>query len=216
MKPCAYVYIDGFNLYNGLKRRARNKRVPVTEYRWLDLVALSDYLLPNHDVQLVKYFTSVVMRRAGEEQAGQRQDIFLSALRTLDRIEIIRGKFQRNEVLRELVKKPGKLVPVIDYKEKRSDVNLASQLLKDAYEGSCMVAAIISADSDLKMPIEIAVGVLPLGVKVLNPNLPKTCRQLEVVATEYEWIPEAAFRLCQLPQRLRGKKGRLLERPKEW
>jgi hypothetical protein len=38
----AIVYVDGFNLYYGALKG--------TPHRWLDLAALADLLLPDHDV----------------------------------------------------------------------------------------------------------------------------------------------------------------------
>jgi hypothetical protein len=214
--PRTFVYVDGFNLYNGLKRRAKNKGVPATEYRWLDLLKLARALMPDSEVVCVKYFTSTVKRRSDDDKGGERQDTFLAALRTIPEVKIEKGIFQRNYVSRELVNERGTFAYVIDYKEKRSDVNLAARLLEDAYEGHCERAAIISADSDLVTPVEIAKRVLPHGVYVLNPNLQDTARHLDRVATRAIWITENDLRGSQLPPRLSGPRGRVIQRPPDW
>lgn len=54
MRPVAHVYIDGFNLYNGLKRRAEAKGLAAPEYRWLNLSKLAEFLLPEYEVATVR------------------------------------------------------------------------------------------------------------------------------------------------------------------
>jgi NYN domain len=134
----------------------------------------------------------------------------------LPELEIEPGKFHKNRVKREYVDRPGEFAYVWDYKEKRSDVNLAARLLQDAYEGNCEQAAVVSADSDLVTPIKIANERLPEGVVILNPNLSGTVRQLEKVAERYIWITESHLRTSQLPYRIRGREGKILQRPRSW
>jgi hypothetical protein len=54
-------------------------------------------------------------------------------------------------------------VEVVKTEEKGSDVNLATYLLLDAFRRDCDVAVVISNDSDLKLPIEIAQSELGSG-----------------------------------------------------
>ena len=214
MRPVAHVYIDGFNLYNGLKRRAESKGLSDPEYRWLNLCKLAEFLLPQYDVQAVRYFTSRVKRRVADPAAGQRQQIFLRALATLPNLTLHYGYFQRNVVRRPLAKKPKKMVNVIDWKEKGSDVALASMLLEDAYSGTCDAAAVISDDSDLALPITIAAGVLKHGVTLLNPNVTsQPARKLRGVATAYRAISDAAFAACVLPSSLTDSRGTITKPP---
>lgn len=51
--------------------------------------------------------------------------------------------------------------------EKGSDVNLATHLLKDTFEGRIDGAIVFSNDSDLSLPVEVARGKIPIGV--VNP-----------------------------------------------
>ena len=48
------VYVDGFNLYYAIK---------TTAFKWLDLAALAARLLPNNQIDLVRYFTGRTPRR---------------------------------------------------------------------------------------------------------------------------------------------------------
>ena len=74
------IYIDGFNLYNG--------RVKGTLYKWLDLHAMCQMLLPNHEINRIRYFTAHVMSYEHDPGAPQRQDMYLRALRTLPTVEV--------------------------------------------------------------------------------------------------------------------------------
>jgi hypothetical protein len=68
-------------------------------------------------------------------------------------------------------------VEVIRTEEKGSDVNLASYLLLDGFRGDGESAVVISNDSDLKVPIELAQKELGLVVGVVNPHPPARRRR---------------------------------------
>ena len=214
MRPTAHVYVDGFNLYNGLKRRAREKRVPETEYRWLDLLKLSQTLLPHAEIKRVYYFTSRVKRRLKDPDAADRQEIFIRALERMPEVKVVKGRFQRIKVYGEVVGDPTRRETVRSYREKGSDVNLATYLLQDAFDKNCQLAAVISGDTDLVAPISLAHKKLPFGVVVLNPNVSGS-DDLAKAAREII-IPEQAFRVSQLPLAVRDKDGRETRRPEKW
>jgi uncharacterized LabA/DUF88 family protein len=214
MRPTAHVYVDGFNLYNGLKRRGKEKGVPGIEYRWLDLVKLARTLLPHAEVERVYYFTSRVKRRLGDPGAADRQEIFIRALERMSQIEVVRGSFRRVRVFGEVVGDPSRTEAVSTYREKRSDVNLATYLLRDAFDKNSQLAAVVSGDSDLVAPIALAHKKFPHGVVVLNPNISGS-HELAKVAQEI-LIPESAFRYSQLPLAVRDKEGRETRRPDQW
>ena len=74
------VYIDGFNLYFGLKDSGWSK------YFWLNLHRLSTNLLrPNQTLVHTKYFTAKISK---PESKRKRQQAFLSALGTLPNLSI--------------------------------------------------------------------------------------------------------------------------------
>jgi hypothetical protein len=56
-----YVYVDAFNLYFGCVKN--------TPYKWLDLSKLCAILLPQHQIERIKYFTAYVQGAA--EQLGR-------------------------------------------------------------------------------------------------------------------------------------------------
>jgi len=142
------AYIDGYNLYFGL-RAAGWKR-----YLWLDLQSLARRLLkPNQSLVFTKYFTAMV---SYPEDKLKRQTLFIDALRTLDDFEIFYGQFQAN---------PRKCrscgftenVP----QEKMTDVNIAVEMMKDAFQDAFDTALLISGDGDLTSPISAVRDLFP-------------------------------------------------------
>lgn len=92
------IYVDGFNLYYGALKG--------TPYKWLNPVELSNLFLPQgYKVDKVLYFTARVSG-AVDPDAPRRQNIYLSALRTLPRVEIHFGNFLAKTVWRPLINLP--------------------------------------------------------------------------------------------------------------
>ena len=161
------VYIDGFNLYYRALRRS-------PQYKWLDLAKLSQALLPGHRINRIRYFTALVDQRPGDDPLQQhRQLLYLRALQTIPNLSIHYGQFKTRNVWRRRARaNPGLDDPVLvkNTEEKRTDVNLASYLLMDGYEGGYEQAVVITNDSDLALPIEIVRDRLKRPVGVVNPN----------------------------------------------
>ena len=115
------VYVDGFNLYYGVRYYGKAK--------WLDLDALCRLILPNYDIRRIKYFTAQVSASPHDVGKPQRQQTFWRALRTIPHLEIIEGHFISNQVdARPVNPIPGgpAKVKIMKTEEKGSDVNLVS------------------------------------------------------------------------------------------
>ena len=81
-RPQARVYVDGFNLYNRLLTGH-------SALKWLDLPALAAHLLPDYDIQLVRYFTAILKPGLTiDPQSPVRQQIYLRALAADPRVPI--------------------------------------------------------------------------------------------------------------------------------
>lgn len=131
------VYVDGFNLYNGLHEKFGRAKL------WLDLVTLARSLRPQSHLAHVKYFTAPVMN---DPQALSRQETYQKALlaRWPDLVTIVPGRYQaKSQVCR------GCGHAYTRYEEKETDVNIAVALVSDALSNACSDAILISADSDL-------------------------------------------------------------------
>lgn len=80
-------YVDGYNVYYGLLTKEWKK------FYWLDLQALfTTLLVPGDELVAVKYFTA---RGRGPQDSNRRQAIYLGALASSDRVEVIRGRFAK-------------------------------------------------------------------------------------------------------------------------
>jgi hypothetical protein len=56
-------------------------------------------LLPKNRILKIKYFTALVTARPGDPDQPNRQQIYLRALKTIPRLEIIYGHFLEHEVI---------------------------------------------------------------------------------------------------------------------
>ncbi len=196
------VYVDGFNLYYRALRR-------FPQYRWLDLAKLSQALLPSHQINRIRYFTSIVDQRPDDPLQQRRQAIYLRALQTIPKLEIHYGQFKTRNVWRPLAKPVSGFegsVLVKNTEEKGTDVNLATYLIMDGYDGDYEQALVISNDSDLALPIRMARDRLKRPVGVVNPNVnlrrDSAPVELKEAATFLRQLRAAALKNSQFPDSL--------------
>jgi uncharacterized LabA/DUF88 family protein len=203
------VYVDAFNLYYGCLRG--------TPYRWLDLGTLCARLLPRDQINRIRYFTAALSVRPDDPHARQRHQIYLRALETVPGLSIHYGHFLSHIVRMPLANPPSRgprTVAVVRTEEKSSDVNLATFLLLDAFKRECDVAAVISNDSDLKLPIEVAQQELGLRVGVVNPH-PPARRSRALQPTFFKQIRASALAASQFPPVVRDATGEI-RKPARW
>ena len=209
------VYIDGFNLYyRALK--------PNPQYRWLDLAKLSQALLPAHQINRIRYFTAIVDQRPDDPLQQRRQLLYIRALRTIPNLSIHYGQFKTRNQRRPLarpIRGFGGSVLVKNTEEKGTDVNLATYLIMDGYEGDYEQALVISNDSDLALPISMVRDKLRLPVGVVNPNPEAkgnyTPVELRQAATFLRRIRRNALRNSQFPSSLSDSAG-TFHKPVDW
>lgn len=202
----AIVYVDGFNLYYGSLKG--------TPYRWLDLPKLADMMLPDHEVVEVKYFTAIVDSPAG----SVRQQVYLGALEAGGRVSTHLGHFMshtkrrpRSTVCRQCGERSA---DVVITEEKGTDVNLATHIVYDACTNAFEVAAVLSNDSDLVLPIVFARERCGRTVGVINPQH-HPARALMQVVDFYKKLRPGVLSASQLPA-IVVKGDRTFERPVSW
>lgn len=138
-KERVVVYIDGFNLYFGIIDAGFEK------YKWLNLNLLSKNLLrPDQELSGIKYFTSRISNNPVKQK---RQSTYIEALESVN-IRIYYGNYQSDTIE---CRQCRNIWPV--YHEKMTDVNIATQIIIDAYQDKYDMAMLISGDSDLVPPI---------------------------------------------------------------
>jgi uncharacterized LabA/DUF88 family protein len=168
-KERVITYIDGYNLYFGLREKIHVRDVKGNEpnvhwkrYLWLDVVKLSESLLrPNQVLIRTKYFTS---RIRGNPQKEARQSLFLEAISSLPNIKLYFGTFQPDP---KRCTQCGRIA--YHPQEKKTDVNIATQILNDAIHNNCDTTMLISADSDQVPTIEMARSIFKKKMIVVFP-----------------------------------------------
>jgi uncharacterized LabA/DUF88 family protein len=205
MKIRTGVYVDGFNLYYGIRRFAGCK--------WLNLLALAELLLPRNDITCLYLFTAKVKPRPDDPQQDIRQQTYFRALSTLPNMQIVYGHFLSNPVFMMKADLTGK-VEVLKTEEKGSDVNLASRLLIDAYENQFDAAAVISNDSDLAYPIKHLREHLRKKAIIINPH-PKNSVVLQRLADFHRQVRQSDLSRCQFPNSMRDDSGEFTK-PAGW
>ncbi len=200
------VYIDGFNLYYGLKSKGWRR------YYWLDLRRMAENLLrPGQELAMVRYFTTRISPEPQDPDKPVRQNTFLEALTTLQDLYVHYGKYTPKS---QTCLNCGTTWHT--YEEKMTDVNIAVELLGDAQDDAFDTAIVISGDSDLTGPIT-AVQRRYSNKKVIvafPPN--RVSKQLSQVATAYVVIGRKKLSDSQLPDHVFRTDGYALTRPPSW
>ena len=158
-------------------------------------------LLPKHYISQLRYFTALVTSRNSDPTQAQRQQTYLRALETIPNLTIHYGHFLAKTNRRPLAKPPvsgPSYAEVLDTEEKGSDVNLASYLLLDGFEDDCELAVVISNDSDLELPIELASTKLGKQVGVIDPSH-RISFQLQCAASWYRPLRVGPLNASQFP-----------------
>lgn len=193
------VYIDGFNLYHRCTKKARR-------YKWLDLRKLAEVVLEDKfKILKVKFYTAELKKKEDNSNRMQRkrQLNYLSALRTIKGLEIIEGKFLWDSRYKR-------------YVEKRSDVNLACDLVYDSLTEQIEYVVLISNDSDITRALEVARKKAGKMVIVISPTSENISFDLRKVAHRHLVIKRLDLQESQLPNKVNGEGGTTIEKPFDW
>lgn len=208
------IYVDGFNLYFGL--RSQNLR----RYYWLDINALAVNLLKK-DQRLgqAKYFTSRVSGPKDSDtseparelrSARKRQNDYLEAL-TISGLHIYYGQFLDKGGSCHTC---GATWPA--HEEKMTDVNIATELLSDAFTNSFDSALVISADSDLVPPIRAIRRFFPEKRVIVAFPPGRASKAMRNTAHAYLTIGHTTPANSQFPNEIPKPDGHIISRPPKW
>ena len=209
------VYIDGFNLYFGLRDS------DLRHCYWLNLGKLATNLL-RAEQQLVctKYFTARISggeagdppgRRKAMDAKRKRQSDYLEALGELPDFQIHEGHYLSKPVTCRSCGTSWRT-----HEEKMTDVQIATELLLDAYSDNFDIALIISADSDLVPPI-LAVRKCFPGKRIIVSFPPgRNSVQLKRAANASFKIKTSILEHSVLPDEVTKADGFVLRRPGGW
>ena len=197
------AYVDGYNLYYGL----RSKRWKW--FYWLNIQAMVQNLLKRHQSLMhTKYFTTVVKQPPDKEK---RQSLYLEALQTLNDFQILYGHWLSNPVT---CRKCGHTHEA--YHEKMTDVNIAVELMSDAFQDRLDMALLVSADSDLVGPVKAIRRLFPQKQVIVAFPPARFSDALKGAAHGYTFVGRNVLSKSVFPDQVVKPDGFVLVRPEEW
>ena len=208
MPARSIIYVDGFNLYYGAVRG--------TTHKWLNLQQLFERLRPHDCIQRIYYFTAEV---TGPHAVNQRA--YLRALATNPLVQILFGKFKRKQLTCRVVGCDYARTRVFSaVEEKRTDVNIATQMLSDAFRDQAERLILVSGDSDLVPAVNMIKSEFPkkqviVYVPARNP-IRGAAAELRTAADKHKTLPMTLVRVSQFPATLPDGTGGSIDKPPDW
>ncbi|HTV62710.1 MAG TPA: NYN domain-containing protein [Verrucomicrobiae bacterium] len=204
------VYIDGFNWYHAIFKNR-------PDWKWLNIQSFFEGLRHREEIIAVKMFSAWMEHDA---DAKARQEHYFKALMTLPKVRLIMGAFQ----VREVTCRADCNRKYTVYDEKKTDVNLAVELIDDALNGRCDSMCVVSGDSDVQPAVEWVVKHCPqIKVTVYVPALPpdRSTRRTDYYKTkrlnvECKFLPLETISVHQLKQSILIAPGQFSVRPHMW
>jgi hypothetical protein len=211
------AYIDGFNLYYGMKKKYGRK------FLWLDVGDLVGRLRPYDQVVAVHYFTAIVKN---EPAAARRQEDYMSALRARNGTLITthRGRFKERTISWcRLCRRPYLCACGTRYhgwEEKETDVALGAMMVAEAALAVADTTLLISADTDLAPALRAVRMVAPQQrlFLALPPGNTGPSRHLTGNGNVgHFFIRESVLNRAQMPDTVTDPAdGRVYRRPEKW
>lgn len=224
------VYVDGYNLYYG--------RLSGTPYKWLDLPELFRQMLgaqdPASTLVQVKFFTAPALAKFARlgSTSTQAQQHYHRALETKypdGFVSVVLGEhsaghdhlplyFERQKPDKDKKAHVWKLV------EKKTDVNLAMAMYRDASKGHVDHLVLCSNDSDAEPVLEAIREDFPdLKIGLVTPRRPRG-EGGRVVSTSLDkhadWtrahINDQELATVQLPKNVVAPNGKVFKKPPHW
>jgi len=137
--------------------------------------------------------------------------VFLDALQTLSHFSVFYGHWLSNPVT---CRKCGHTYE--SYHEKMTDVNIAVELMSDAFQDHLDVALLVSADSDLVGPVKAIRQFFPSKRVIIAFPPARHSAALKAVAHGYISIGRNVLAKSVFPDRVVKPDGFVLKRPAQW
>jgi uncharacterized LabA/DUF88 family protein len=197
------TYIDGFNLYYGL--RSKGWRY----FYWLDVRKMSRHMLKSHQTLVrTKYFTSIIDQ---PEDKHDRQAVYLEAPGTLSDLDIFLGHYLATSVT---CKHCGQTHRT--HHEKMTDVNIAVEMMADAVLDKFDLALLVSADSDLVGPVHAVQRLFSAKRVVVAFPPDRSSYALKQAAYGHTSIGRDGVSKSVFPDQVIKPDGFVLNRPDKW
>jgi len=209
-KRTAIVYIDGYNWYHAIFRH-------YPEWKWLNLQSFFHALRPDEEIISVKMFSAYIDHDA---DARERQDRYFKAILTFPKVKLILGVFQPREVTCRADCKRKYSVP----EEKKTDVNLAVEMISDAVTGQCDSIFVVSGDADIQPAVEwIANHKKDVKITIYVPAIPaeQSARRTDYyrtkgLAVECKFLPLGGIKDHQMKNMVKISDEKFAVRPHVW
>lgn len=203
MRKRVIVYIDGFNLYFGIKEKRWER------FAWLDLTLFAKNLLkPGQELIAVHYFTS---RLSGQGPQSSRQISLLEANEVSSQCAFHFGHYQTTS---RVCPRCG--FPDEKPSEKMTDVNIATRLLADAFDDRYDTALLVSGDSDLAPAVEEVKRRFADKRVVLAFPPCRFSNRLATLGNGFLRIGRGKLSSSQLSDQIVKAEGTVLRRPEGW
>jgi uncharacterized LabA/DUF88 family protein len=205
-KKRTLAYVDGFNLYHAIDALNDDR------LKWLNLRALAKKFTFNNTDDLidVKYFTSYATH-LNKPDSVARHKIYVAAIIQKD-IKIIQGKFKwKGDTKCRACSNSWK-----NFEEKETDVNIAIEILSDAYEDKFDKMLLISGDSDLVPVLAKVKKLFPhkeIGV-VIPPN--RKAEALKYTANKNYKITTKHLQECRLEDNVITNENKIIVVPDKY
>jgi uncharacterized LabA/DUF88 family protein len=214
------LYVDGFNFYYGCFRYQRKRCVPAD--KWTDWRTFGEHIAGEDSwVHRIHYFTAYLHRSDKDPEQSIRQELYLRAIDSTPGVEIHYGKHipvsrkgrPTDPKPADLGLPPDGMIKIRTVEEKGSDVNLAVQLLDDAWSGEVERAIVVSNDTDLISAIRSARRHIRVDVASPQAFLAKEMKK----AAQYAWcIDPGILRHCRMSIPKIALDGTELYPPDSW
>ena len=196
-------FIDGFNVYHALAHDARYHK-----YKWLDYSKLASLFVRQQDqIGDILYFTALAN---WDMQKVNRHKVLIAALK-FKGVKVILGQFQKVERRCRKCHQH-----YYTFEEKKTDVNIAVEIMKSAVKDEFDTAIIMSGDSDLVPAVEAVKTLFP--AKKVGVVIPINWRAvlLKQVCDFHMRMKEKHLQASIFPDEIDLGGGIKLSRPSTW
>lgn len=205
------MYIDGFNLYFGLRAQGWRR------FYWLNVSKFGTSIArDDQQVVQVKYFTS---RIKGPPEKQKRQTAYLTAIRSLTDVLIVEGQYRSDPILcphcTTQLTCGSCGIAGNDQHEKMTDVNIATHMFVDAVKDRMDDAILVTGDSDQRPTIDALRKHFGKRVYVTFPPN-RFSADLKAGADHSSFASEEHYRKSQFPPIVDLPGNHTVVRPDRW
>lgn len=217
------VFVDGFNVYHFM-----NKNSNLRKYKWLNYCKLAECYIPRDShITSVHYFTAFA---TWDKNKVSRHQIYIKALESVGvtavvgrfkmvkRPFVIKNDFSRDTFATSDGQIRGTLFEGYTFEEKKTDVAIASYILRMAAQKSYDVALLISGDTDFEPALQELRSMAPhvqIVVAVPNKHIAGSIKSL-VGSSNCVSIREKDLAASQLPAVITLPSGSTISAPNTW